>query len=125
MKVHRNARTTPQNRALIVARIQQGQTAGEVAKALGISRRTVQKWLGRERAEGGPGLEDRSTRPKSSPTRLAKKKLERAIALRLQRHTGQEIADRLGLPLSTVARHLAKVGMGKLPPLHPPPPVVR
>jgi len=125
MKVHKNAKTTPQSRALIVRRIQQGQTGPQVAAALGVSLRTVRKWLARERVEGTGGLEDRSTRPNCSPTRMAKTKVERAIALRLQRHTNQEIADRLKLPLSTVARHLAKVGMGKLPPLHPPPPVVR
>ena len=125
MKVHKNARTTPQSRALLVARIKQGQTAGQVAKALGISRRTVQKWLARERAEGLAGLEDRSTRPLQSPTRLATAKLEKAVALRLQRFTVEEIAERIRLPQSTLAAHLAAMGMGRLPPLHPPPPVVR
>jgi transposase InsO family protein len=125
MKVHKNARTTPQSRALIVRRINAGQTAVEVAAALGISLRTVRKWLARERTEGAAGLLDRSTRPKQSPTRLAQSKLEQAVALRLQRLTNQEIADQLRLPVSTLARHLARLGMGKLPPLHPPPPVVR
>jgi transposase InsO family protein len=125
MKVHKNARTTPQSRALIVRRISAGQTAVEVAAALGISLRTVRKWLARERTEGAAGLLDRSTRPKQSPTRLAQSKLEQAVALRLQRLTNQEIADQLRLPVSTLARHLARLGMGKLPPLHPPPPVVR
>ena len=125
MKVHRNARTTPQTRALIVARIAARQTAGEVAKALGISRQTIQKWLGRERIEGAAGLEDRSTRPRRSPERLAISKVERLAELRQQRLTAEEIAERLGLPRSTVSIHLARLGMGRLPPLHPPPPVIR
>lgn len=125
MRVHKNARTTPQSRALIVVRIEQGQTAGEVAKALGISRRSVQKWLARERDEGADGLEDRSPRPLSSPTRLSKSKVERAAALRLQRLTVEEIAERVRVPRSTLAAHLADLGMGRLPPAQPPPPVVR
>lgn len=125
MKVHRNARTTPQSRALLVERIGQGQTADEVAAALGISRRTVQKWLARARAEGAEGLQDRSARPLENPTRLAKPMLERIIALRLQRLTAAGIAERLGLPRSTISNHLTALGMGKLPALHPPPPVVR
>lgn len=125
MKVHRNARTTPQSRALIVSRVSKGQTAEEVADALGISRRTVQKWLARERSEGPAGLEDRTTRPRQSPQRLAVSKIERIAELRLQRLTAEEISERLRLPRSTVSIHLARLGMGRLPPLHPPPPVVR
>ena len=45
--------------------------------------------------------------------------------MRLQRLSAEQIAERLGLPRSTVAKHLSVLGMGKLPPLHPPPPVVR
>jgi transposase InsO family protein len=51
--------------------------------------------------------------------------IERITALRVQRLTAAEVAQRLKLPRSTVARHLRGLGMGKLPPLHPPPPVVR
>jgi hypothetical protein len=39
--------------------------------------------------------------------------------------TAAQIAQRLGLPCSTVARHLNILGMGKLPPLRPPPPILR
>jgi transposase InsO family protein len=125
MKVHKNARTTPQSRAMLIRRIRQGQSARSIAQALGISVRTVRKWVARERAEGAAGLEDRSTRPKRSPKRLSAAKIERVVGLRLQRLTGEEIAQRLGLPRSTVAAHLSQLGMGRLPPLHPPPPVIR
>jgi transposase InsO family protein len=56
---------------------------------------------------------------------LPPSKLERIAALRLQRLTAAQIAQRLRLPRSTVAKHLGTLGMGQLPPLHPPPPVVR
>lgn len=125
MKAHRNARTTLHSRQFLVERIAQGLPAWQVARDLGISRQTVQKWLARARAEGELGLQDRSSRPARSPTALPKGQLERITALRLQRMTAEQIAQRLRLPRSTVARHLSALGMGKLPPLHPLPPVVR
>jgi transposase InsO family protein len=125
MKAHKNARTTRYSRQILVERIAQGLPAWQVAQDLGISRQTVHKWLARVRAEGSSGLSDRSSRPAHSPTRLSGSKLERISALRLQRLTAEQIAERLGLPRSTVSRHLSALGMGKLPPLHPPPPVVR
>jgi len=125
MKSHKNARTTLHGRRLLIERIGQGLPAWQVAQDLGISRQTVQKWLARVRAEGDSGLLERSSRPAHSPTALPTAKIERIRALRLQRLTAAQIAQRLGLPRSTVARHLSSVGMGKLPPLHPPPPVVR
>lgn len=125
MKAHKNARTTHYSRQILVERIAQGLPAWQVAQDLGISRQTVHKWLARVRAEGSSGLSDRSSRPAHSPTRLCRSKLERISALRLQRLTAEQIAERLGLPRSTVSRHLSALGMGKLPPLHPPPPVVR
>jgi transposase InsO family protein len=125
MKSHKNARTTLHSRQLLIDRIGQGLPAWQVAQDLGISRQTVQKWLARARIEGHSGLLERSSRPARSPTALPTAKIERIRALRLQRLTAAQIAQRLGLPRSTVARHLNSVGMGKLPPLHPPPPVVR
>ena len=125
MKSHKNARTTLHSRELLIERIGQGLPAWQVAQDLGISRQTVQKWLARVRAEGHSGLYERSSRPAHSPTAVPKAKIERITALRLQRLTAAQIAQRLRLPRSTVARHLSAVGMGKLPPLHPPPPVVR
>jgi transposase InsO family protein len=125
MKAHKNARTTLHSRQILVERIGQGLPAWQVAQDLGVSRQTVQKWLARMRAEGHGGLQDRSSRPAHSPTALPKAKLERIAALRLHRLTAEQIGQRLGLPRSTVARHLGSLGMGKLPPLHPPPPVVR
>jgi transposase InsO family protein len=125
MKAHKNARTTLHSRQVLVERIAQGLPAWQVAQDLGISRQTVQKWLARARREGQLGLQDRSSRPVHSPAALPKSQRERITALRVQRLTAEQIAQRLDLPRSTVSRHLSCLGMGKLPPLHPPPPVVR
>jgi len=125
MKAHKNARTTLHSRRILVERIAQGVPARHVARDLGISRQTVQKWLARARKEGLLGLQDRSSRPMHSPAALPKSQLERIAELRGLRLTADQIAHRLRLPRSTVSRHLGSLGMGKLPPLHPPPPVVR
>lgn len=125
MKAHKNARTTVHSRQILLERIGQGLPAWQVAQDLGISRQTVQKWLARARSEGPLGLLERSSKPAHSPTALALGKRERLSALRVQRLTAAQIAQRLSLPRSTVARHLKRLGMGKLPSLHPPPPVVR
>lgn len=52
MNVHRNARTTPYSRALIVERHAAGEPVTAIAAAFGVSVRTVYKWLARHRAGG-------------------------------------------------------------------------
>ena len=52
MNSHRNARTTPYSRALIVERHAGGETVAAIATAFGISVRTVYKWLARYRVGG-------------------------------------------------------------------------
>lgn len=125
MKAHKNARTTLHSRQILLQRTSQGLPAWQVAQDFGISRQTVQKWLARARTEGQAGLQERSSRPSRSPTALPSSKLDRIKTLRLKRLTAAQIALSLRLPASTVARHLKILGMGKLPPLHPPPPIVR
>ena len=57
MKLHRNARTTPKARALIVQRVdREGWSVDETADAFGVSPRTVYKWRARHRNEGVRGL---------------------------------------------------------------------
>jgi transposase-like protein len=63
MNVHKNARLTPRGRERIVRQVESGQTPEAVAKAAGVCPRTVRKWVDRYRAEGLPGLWDRSSRP--------------------------------------------------------------
>jgi hypothetical protein len=68
---HKNARTNPYSRALLVSRVvDDGWTAASSAVAFGISVRTVRKWLARYRAEGPAGLVDRPSRPRDPRTRI-------------------------------------------------------
>jgi transposase InsO family protein len=123
MKIHANARTCPNSRRLLVTRIEEeGWSLMVAAEAAGISERSARKWLGRWRAEGEDGLLDRSSAPKRTPSRLPADRLEAIEALRRLRMTAAEIAEALGMALSTVSRWLAKIGLGKRSRLSPPEP---
>jgi transposase len=64
MRLHRNARTCPASRRLLVDRIVVERWPVSVAAAAaGVSVRTAAKWLRRYRDEGVAGLEDRSSAP--------------------------------------------------------------
>jgi hypothetical protein len=59
------------------------------------------------------GLRDRSSAPQRIPHRTNTQRVEAIAALRRLRFTGPEIAEVLGMPLSTVSGIL-RIGMGKL-----------
>jgi transposase InsO family protein len=123
MKLHRNARTCPNSRRLIVDRVAAGWSLTEAAEAAGVSDRTAAKWLARWRAEGDAGLLDRSSAPHRIPHRTPRLRVEAIEALRRIRMTGAEIAELLEIPLSTVCAILQRIGLGKLSrldPLEPP-----
>jgi len=123
MRVHRNAKTTPKMRQLIVTRAQQGWTYGRIAAALGISVRTVAKWMARSRRPDG--LADGSSRPHRQPRRLASPVEAAILALRRTRATAWQISAALRLPRSTVTRVLARAGLNRVALLEPRPPVQR
>ena len=64
MRIHRNARTTVLGRRLMVSRVrQEGWSVASTARAHGVCRSTVYKWLARFEDEGVSGLADRSSAP--------------------------------------------------------------
>ena len=125
MDIHKNARTTPLSRMLMVQRLKDGWTVEAVAAAHGVTPRTARKWRDRHAAEGEVGLADRSSRPHHSPTRVDERTEDHILGLRRQRLTGPAIARRLGQPVSTVGRVLRRNGLGRLRALDPRPTVVR
>jgi transposase InsO family protein len=125
MDLHKNARSCPRSRELMVARVLGGEPPRTVAEALGVSERTVYKWLKRYREEGVAGLRDRRSSPRRIPHRLGKSEQERILALREQRLSQIEIAWKTGIPRSTVSRWLRRWGKGRLPQLAPPEPIRR
>jgi transposase InsO family protein len=117
---------TPLGRALLVQRVQaEGWRVSEAAAAFGISERTAYKWLARYRSEGATGLADRSSRPHLSPRALSATDRHRLLELRRQRWSLWRVARTVGCSLATAARHAARLGLSRLPPLQPPLPVVR
>ena len=126
MKLHRNAKTTPTMRALIVQRIRQEQwPPAEAAAAAGVSVRTTYKWLRRHRLGGRPALDDASSRPHRQPRRTSADTVSAIVAARHERRTAWAIAIRLQVPRSTVAAVLVRVGLNRLARLEPPAPVHR
>jgi transposase InsO family protein len=123
MRVHRNAKTTLKMRQLIVTRAHQGWTYPRIAEALGISVRTVAKWMARSRQ--ADGLVDGSSRPHRQPRRLAAPLETAIVALRRTQATAWQISTALGLPRSTVTRVLARAGLNRVALLEPPAPVHR
>ena len=117
---HGNARMTVHARLLIVSRHQAGWPQAHIAKAMGISRNCVRKWLDRYQQEGEAGLSDRSSRPHSSPRRTSTEAERRIIEMRSQSRRGPDwIAAELGIAPRTVSRVLARNGVPRLSTLDP------
>jgi len=127
MNAHKNARTTPFGRAVMVRRVlEDGWTVAAAAAAFEVSVRTVRKWLARFRVAGLAGLQNRSSAPKLVANKLPAPWLDMVVRLRRDyRMTGEEIGDRLHLARSTVAGHLRRLGLGRLAALEPSEPVRR
>lgn len=126
MNIHQSARLTPRGRALLVSRVlQAGESPSQVAAAMGVSRRTVHKWVTRFQSEGEAGLLDRSSRPHRSPTQLKRRRVRQIERLRRKRWSSPRIARELGLPISTVVVSLRRMKLNRLKSLEPPRPVIR
>jgi transposase InsO family protein len=117
---HRNARTTFQGRLLIVRRYRAGWPQAHIAKAMGISRKCVRKWLDRFAVDGEDGLHDRSSRPHSCPHRTSREIEQRIVELRRRERRGPDwLGAELGVPARTVSRVLARHQVPRLCTLDP------
>jgi transposase InsO family protein len=115
MRLHANARLSPNGRRLLIDRLElDGGDIGDAALAAGISVRTARKWLSRWRAEGELGLLDRSSAPKTVANKTDARTVELIAALRRLRLSGPQIAELIDRPLSTVCAVLKRIGMGRL-----------
>ena len=119
MELHKNARSCPASRLLLVDRIVGGMPVTRAASAAGISRRTAFKWKRRFTEAGEAALVDRSSRPSRMPRQTHPDRIQEALRLRHRRHTGPEIAVRVGLSTATVARILGRHGLTRLKNLEP------
>lgn len=126
MRVHRNAKTTPKGRALLITRVTElTWPIASAARAGGISERTAYKWL-RRFAEGGwAGLRDRSCRAHRRPHALSSEWCELVLFMRGFKMPARLIAEQLGMPVSTVSAVLTRNGLGPQASLEPPKPPCR
>ena len=113
---HRNARLTFFGRCLIVHRVRDLEMpAAHVAKAMGVSRQCVHKWLNRYDTEGREGLRDRSSRPHRMPTKTDDAVEAAVVTARLEHRRGQDwIGVELGVAPRTVSRILRRHDLPKL-----------
>jgi transposase InsO family protein/transposase len=115
MKLHANAALSLNKRRLLCHRVvEQEWTLTKAAEAAEVSVRCARKWVVRYRAAGEVGLLDRSSAPATVANRTCEHRVAAIAALRRLRFTGPEIAEILGMALSTVSGILARIGMGRL-----------
>jgi transposase InsO family protein/transposase len=115
MDLHANAALSLNKRRLLARRVVEEQwTVTQAAVAAEVSVRCARKWVGRYRAEGELGLLDHSSAPTWVANRTCEERIQAIAALRRLRFTGPEIAEVLGMALSTVSGILTRIGMGKL-----------
>jgi transposase InsO family protein len=126
MDTHKNARLTPKGREEMVrAVVNNGLSKAATARRFNTTAKTVAKWVGRFRALGMEGLNDRSSKPLSSPAQTPLATCAAVEVLRRQRYTGKQIAAELKLSPATVSRVLKRLGLNRLAALEPAEPVRR
>jgi len=114
MDLHANAALSWSGRRVLARRVvDQGWTLRAAAEAAGVSVRCARKWVGRYRA-GDRLLRDRSSAPRRVANRTPAERVAVIVSLRRLRMTAAEIAETVGMPLSTVSVILRRHGIGKL-----------
>jgi hypothetical protein len=114
MDLHGNAALSWSGRRELARRVvEQGWTLTAAAEAAGVSVRCARKWVGRYR-EGDRQLLDRSSAPRRVANRTDPARVAVIVKLRRLRMTAAEIAQTLGMPLSTVSGILTRLSVGRL-----------
>ena len=113
---HANAALTPRAR-LRLARliVDDGWPPSVAAKMFMVSSVTARKWAARFRAEGVSGMQDRSSRPRSMPSKTPLLVVKQIVKARWRRRLGPvQIAGELDLPPSTVHAVLVRCRINRL-----------
>src|SRR5438105_4854069 len=115
MDLHGNAALSWSGRRRLAERVvDQGWTLTAAAEAAGVSVRCARKWVTRYRLQGERGLHDRSSAPRRVWNRTPVERVDLIVALRRLRMTAAEIAELLGMALSTVSGILTRLDLGRL-----------
>src|ERR1700737_2734192 len=122
MDSHKNARSFPWSRALLIGRVAEGWSVAAAARAIGLSARRARDWV--RRGERHESLNDRSSRPHRMRS-IGVEEQQRIIELRRDRLTCRQIAQRVERSVSRVARVVGRAGLSRLASLDVPPPSIR
>jgi transposase InsO family protein len=115
MNLHANsALSWSGRRRLCELVVVEGVTVKAAAASMEVSVRCARKWVSRYRETGVAGLVDRSSAPRHVANRTPQDRIEAIVKLRQLRFTAAEIADTLGMALSTVSGILTRIGLGRL-----------
>jgi len=115
MRLHANAALTLRQRRRMVRMVVEEQwSVARAAAEFKVSERTCSKWVARYREASEAGLLDRSSACRVVANRTDERRIEAIVALRRLRMTGPEIAECLGMAVSTVSGILTRIGMGRL-----------
>jgi transposase InsO family protein len=126
MKLHRNAKSTPSSRLLLVRRVLfEGWSYAAAAEGFAVSTRTVGKWVQRFKEGGVAALEDGSSRPGAPPHQTPPPIVALIQFLRAEHGLpAWAIGRALRMPRSTVSAWLRRLGLNRAPAV-PPVPVQR
>lgn len=117
---HRNAPLTPEGRRRACLEVDRGRAICHVAAEFRMARQTLGKWHARWLEFGEEGLEDRSSRPESSPSQTSIEIEDLIESLRREHKIGPvQLAGRLReagheVPASTIHRVLLRRGINRL-----------
>lgn len=115
VRQHANARlTVRQRRVMVDVLLVERWPVAAAAERFQVSAKTARKWRDRYLAEGAAGLQDRSSRPRTSPARTPAATRRRVIELRARRRGAAWIAQKVDLAPSTVQNILNEAGLGRL-----------
>ena len=113
---HANAILTPKGRLrLAKCIVDEGWPLRRAAERFQVSVTTASRWAGRYRDQGEAGMQDASSRPRTSPRKTCPRRERRIIAIRINRRWGPaRIGYLLGIHPSTVHRVLSRYGLARL-----------
>ena len=113
---HANAALTPRARLRLAKLIvEENWPVVVAAKMFMTSPPTARKWAARFRVEGPAGMADRSSRPRSMPTKTPLAVVKQIVKARWRRRLGPvQIGGELGIPASTVHAVLVRARINRL-----------
>ncbi len=115
-RVHPNTKLSSYTRGRMIWEHGQGIPAGTIARTYGISRTNFYRWRRRFLAQGDPGLDNRTSRPRHILYGLTQQQVDMTVRLRQEKRWGPaRLSPAVKAPSATVYRCLRRLGIHRLP----------